>query len=81
MLICSSSWDLMNAKWKKTGWTVKLSTLLSGHALDVYSRLSEEIAMDYMYDKMKPAPMKQTDESPDQFIVHLTTVYVPSALD
>ena len=35
------------AKWKKTGWASKLSALLSGHALEVYSRLSEEAAQDY----------------------------------
>ena len=27
-----------NAKWEKTGWATKLSVLLSGRALDVYSR-------------------------------------------
>ena len=29
------------AKWEKTGWASKLSALLSGRALEVYSRLSE----------------------------------------
>ncbi|CAH3034503.1 unnamed protein product, partial [Porites evermanni] len=32
------------AKWEKTGWASKLSALLSGRALEVYSRLSEEAA-------------------------------------
>ena len=77
-----------NAKWEKTGWATKLSALLSGRALDVYSRLSEEAAVDY--DQAKLALMKrydltedgyrrkfrvskpESDESPDQFIVRLT---------
>ena len=42
-----------NAKWEKTGWATKLSALLSGRALDVYSRLSEEAAVDY--DQVKLA--------------------------
>ena len=75
------------ANWDKTGWTAKLSALLSGRALDVYSRLSDEAANDY--DQMKIALMKrydltedgyrrkfrgttpEVDESPDQFIVRL----------
>ena len=75
------------AKWKKDGWASKLSALLSGRALEVYSRLSEEAAKDY--DKVKIALMKrydltedgyrrkfraskpEIDESPDQFIVRL----------
>ena len=35
------------ATWEKTGWASKLSALLSGRALEVYSRLSEEAAQDY----------------------------------
>ena len=72
---------------KKDGWASKLSALLSGRALEVYSRLSEEAAKDY--DKVKIALMKiyhltedgyrrkfraskpEVDESPDQFIVRL----------
>ena len=67
-------------------------TLLSGRALDVYSRLSEEDAVNY--DKMKLALMKrydltedsyrrkftgskpEVDESPDQLIVRLSTYLV-----
>ncbi|KAL9963057.1 hypothetical protein ACROYT_G032222 [Oculina patagonica] len=78
-----------NAKWEKNGWATKLSALLTGRALDVYSRLSEEAATDY--DKMKLALMKrydltedgyrhkfrvskpEIDESPDQFVVRLST--------
>ena len=80
------------AKWEKAGWATKLSALLSGRALDVYSRLSEEAASDY--HKMKIALMKrydltedgyrrkfrvstpETDESPDQFIVRLSTYLI-----
>ena len=75
------------AKWEKTGWASKLSALLSGRALEVYSRLSEEAAQDY--DRVKLALMKrydltedgyrrkfraskpEVDESPAQFIVRL----------
>ena len=75
------------AKWHRSGWASKLSALLSGRALEVYSRLSEEAARDY--DKVKIALMKrydltedgyrrkfraskpEVDESPDQFIVRL----------
>ena len=42
-----------NANWEKTCWATKLSALLSGRALDVYSRLSEEAAVDY--DQVKLA--------------------------
>ena len=47
------------AKWKKDGWASKLSALLSGRALEVYSRLSEDAAKDY--DKVKIALMKRYD--------------------
>ena len=75
------------AKWHRTGWASKLSALLSGRALELYSRLSEEAAKDY--GKVKIALMKrydlteegyrrkfraskpEVDESPDQFIVRL----------
>ena len=80
------------AKWDKAGWATKLSALLSGRALYVYSRPSEEAASDY--GKMKIALMKrydltedgyrrkfrvsapETDESPDQFIVRLSTYLI-----
>ena len=75
------------AKWKKDGWVSKLSALLSGRALEVYSRLSEKAAKDY--DKVKIALMKrydltedgyrqkfraskpEVDENPEQFTVRL----------
>ena len=37
----------MTAKWDKAGWATKQSALLSGRALDVYTRLSEEAASGY----------------------------------
>ena len=80
------------AKWEKAGWATKLSALLSGRALDVYSRLSEEAASDYHkmkialvkrydltehgYRRKFRASMPQTDESPDQFIVRLSTYLI-----
>ena len=75
------------AKWEKTGWASRPSALLSGRALEVYSRLSEEAAKNY--DRVKLALMKrydltddgyrrrfraskpEVDESPEQFIVRL----------
>ena len=47
------------AKWHRTGWASKLSALLSGQALEVYSRLCEEAARDY--GKVKIALMKRYD--------------------
>ena len=75
------------AKWETTGWASKLTALLAGRALEVYSRLSEEAAQDY--DRVKLALMKrydltedgyrrkfrasepEVDKSPEQFIVRL----------
>ena len=71
----------------RMGFETKLSALLSGRALEVYSRLSEEAAQDY--ERVKLALMKrydltedgyrrkfrtskpEVDESPGQFIVRL----------
>ena len=73
--------------WDKRIWSINLSALLSGRALDVYSRLSEEDAADY--DSLKEALLKRYDltedgfrnkfrmskpeygESPDQFLTRL----------
>ena len=51
------------AKWKRDEWASKLSALLSGRALEVYSRLSEEAAKDY--DKVEIALMKRYDLTED----------------
>jgi len=75
------------AEWHKTGWASKLSALLSGRALEVYLRLSEEAARDYVkvkialmkrydltedgYRRKFRASKREVDESPDQFIVRL----------
>ena len=43
------------AKWVKNGWATKLSVILSGRAVEVYSRLSDEAAV--YCDQMKLALM------------------------
>ena len=53
------------AKWDKTGWASKLSALLSGRALEVYSRISEEAAQDY--DRVRLALMKRYDLTEDGY--------------
>ena len=53
------------AKWDRAGWATKLSALLSGRAIDVYSCLSEEAAFDH--DKMKIALMKRYDYTEDSY--------------
>ena len=75
------------ARWEKEAWATQLSTLLSGRALEVYSRLSQDKAMDY--ERLKLVLLKRYDftefgyrrrfrdakpegqESPSQFIVRL----------
>ena len=53
------------AKWEKAGWASKLSALLSGRALEVYSRLSEEAAQDY--DRVKLGLMKRYAHTEDGY--------------
>ena len=73
--------------WARGTWAVSLSALLTGRALDVYSRLPEATAEDY--DRLKEALLKRYDltedgyrrrfrdgkpekgESPEQFISRL----------
>ena len=75
------------AGWEKEAWATQLSSLLSGWALEVYSRLSQDKVMDY--ESLKLALLKRYDftefeyrrrfhnakpegqESPGQFIVRL----------
>ena len=75
------------ADWEKEAWATQLSPLLSGRALEVYSRLSQDEAMDY--ERLKLALLKRYDftefgyhrrfrdanpegqESPGQFILLL----------
>ena len=40
-----------NASWEKDTWAIKLSALLTGRAMDVYTRMSDADASDY--DKLK----------------------------
>ena len=75
------------AGWEKEAWATQLSPLLSSRALEVYSRLSQDEAMDY--ERLKLTLLKRYDftefgyrrrfrdakpegqESPGQFIVRL----------
>ena len=42
-----------NTSWEKDTWAIKLSVLLTGRAMDVYTRMSDADASDY--DKLKKA--------------------------
>ena len=76
-----------NASWEKDTWAIKLTVLLTGRAMDVYTRMSDADASDY--DKLKKALLTrynytedgyrkrfreatpETEETPDQFIIRL----------
>ena len=76
-----------NASWEKDTWAIKLSALLTGRAMDVYTRMSDGDASDY--DKLKKALLTrynytedgyrkrfreatpETEETPDQFVIRL----------
>ena len=76
-----------NAGWEKDTWAIKLSALLTGRAMDVYTRMSDADASDY--DKLKKALLTrynytedgyrkrfreatpETEETPDQFVIRL----------
>ena len=76
-----------NASWEKDTWAVKLSALLTGRAMDVYTRMSDADASDY--DKLKKALLTrynytedgyrkrfreatpETEETPDEFVIRL----------
>ena len=76
-----------NASWEKDTWAIKLSALLTGRAMDVYTRMSDADASDY--DKLKKALLTRynytedgyrkrfreatpkTEETPDQFVIRL----------
>ena len=76
-----------NASWEKDTWAIKLSALLTGRAMDVYSRMLDADASDY--DKLKKALLTrynytedgyrkrfreatpETEETPDQFVIRL----------
>ena len=79
------------AGWEQSDWATRLSPLLSGRALDVYSGLSGELARDY--DKLQKALLQRYDfmeqgycerfrgaklegqESPSQFIVRISNYF------
>ena len=46
-----------NASWEKDTWAIKLSALLTGRAMDVYTRMS--VADDSDYDKLKKALLQE----------------------
>ena len=76
-----------DAKWDRRRWASQLSALLTGDALDVYTRMNNEDARDY--DKLRDALLKwyqfnekgyrkrfrecrpEVGESPDQFVERL----------
>ena len=76
-----------NASWEKDTWAIKLSALLTGRAMDVYTRMSDADASDY--DKLKKALLTrynytedgyrkrfreatpEAEETPDQFVIRL----------
>ena len=76
-----------NASWEKDTWAIKLSALLTGRAMDVYTRMSDADTSDY--GKLKKALLTrynytedgyrkrfreatpETEETPDQFVIRL----------
>ena len=83
-----------NASREKNTWAIKLSALLTGRAMDVYTRMSDTDANDY--DKLKKALLirynytedscrkrfrqvkPETEETPDQFVIRLPFEELPS---
>ena len=55
------------SKWRKDAWATSLSALLTGKALDVYSRSSKEVAEDY--DRLKEALLKRYELTEDGYRV------------
>ena len=76
-----------NARWEKDKLAIKLSALLTGRAMEVYTRMSDADASNY--DKLKKALLtrynytedgyrkrfreatRETEEAPDQFVISL----------
>ena len=54
-----------NASWEKYTWAVKLSALLIGRAMDVYTRISDTDANDY--DKVKKALLTRYNYKEDGY--------------
>ena len=55
----------ISMKWDKAGWSISLSALLKGQALDVYSRLAPVDALNY--DKLKDALLKRFQMTEEGF--------------
>ena len=67
-----------NASREKNTWAIKLSALLAGRAMDVYTRMSNTDANDYAlltryngYRKRFREVNPETVETPDHFVIHL----------
>ena len=54
-----------NASWEKDMWAIKLSALLTGRAMDVYTRMSDADANDY--DKLKKALLTRYNYTEDGY--------------
>ena len=74
-----------NACWEKNTWAIKLSVLLTGIAMELYNRMSDEDANDCACDQLKKALLtrynftedgyrkrfRETGETLDQFVIRL----------
>ena len=85
-----------NASWEKNTWAIKLSALLTGRAMEVYTRMPHTEANDY--DKLKKALLTkynyteggcrkrfrgvkpETEKTPDKFVIRLKN-YLAKWLD
>ena len=54
-----------NASWEKDTWAIKLSALLTGRAMDVYTRMWDADASDY--DKLKKALLTRYNYTEDGY--------------
>ena len=54
-----------NASWEKDTWAIKLSALLTGRAMEVYTRMSDADASDY--DKLKKALLTRYNYTEDGY--------------
>ena len=54
-----------NASWENDRWAIKLSVLLTGRAMDVYTRMSDADASDY--DKLKKALLTRYNYTGDGY--------------
>lgn len=58
-------------KWVKADWTIRLSSLLKGKSLEIYSRLPEDQAFDY--DKLKVALLQSYRMTEDGYRTRFRT--------